>query len=60
MERLGLNRTHQLLVYTDDVNVLGKNINIIRNNNKTLAEDSKEVGLKINTGKIKNMFMAYH
>jgi hypothetical protein len=43
---LKLNRTHQLLVYTDDVNLLGDNINIIKKNIDTFIDASKEVGLE--------------
>jgi hypothetical protein len=45
---LKLNRIHQLLAYTDDVNVLGDNIHTIKKNTETLIDASKEVGLEIN------------
>jgi hypothetical protein len=48
---LKLNGTHQLLVYGDDVNLLGDNIDIIRKNTATLTVASKEVDLEVNTEK---------
>jgi hypothetical protein len=43
---LKLNRTHQLLAYADDVNLLEDNIDAINKNTETLIIDtSKEVGL---------------
>jgi hypothetical protein len=39
---LKLNGTHQLLVYVDDVNLLGDNIDIIKKNTETLIDASKE------------------
>jgi hypothetical protein len=42
---LKLNGTHQLLAYTDDVNLLGDNIDTIKKNTEILIDASKEVGL---------------
>jgi hypothetical protein len=52
---LKIKRTHQLLAYADDVNLLGDNIHTIRKNMETLIEATKEVGLEINVGKTKYM-----
>jgi hypothetical protein len=56
---LKLNGTHQLLVYADDVNLLGANI---KKNTETLIGASKEVGLEVNAEKTKYsyMFMSRH
>jgi hypothetical protein len=40
---LKLNGTHQLLVYADDVNILGDNIYTIRKGTQTLIDASKEI-----------------
>jgi hypothetical protein len=45
---LKLNGTHQLLAYTDDVKLLGDNIDTIKKNTETLIDASKEVGVEIN------------
>jgi hypothetical protein len=55
---LKLNRTHQLLAYTDDVNLLGNNIDTIKKNTETLIDASKEVGLEINVEKTKYMLLS--
>ena len=40
-----LNGTHQLLVYADDVNMLGGSVHIIKEKAEALVDDSKENGL---------------
>jgi hypothetical protein len=42
---LKLNMTHQLLVYADDVDLLGDNVYTIKKNTQTLIDASKKVGL---------------
>jgi hypothetical protein len=56
---LKLNGTHQLLVYADDVNLLGDNIDAIKKNRETLIDASKEVGLEVNTEKTKYMLLIF-
>jgi hypothetical protein len=57
---LKLNGTHQLLAYADDVNLLGDNIDTIKENMETLIDASKEVGLEINVEKTKYMLLSHH
>jgi hypothetical protein len=49
---LQLNGTHQLQVYTDDVNILGRSVLVIKKNTETSVVASKEIGLKVNAEKI--------
>jgi hypothetical protein len=48
-------KSHQLLVYADDVNLLGDNIDTIKKNAQNLIDASKEIGLEVNTEKNKYM-----
>jgi hypothetical protein len=44
---LKLNRTHQLLAYAEEVNLLGNNTDTINKNTETLINASREIGLEI-------------
>jgi hypothetical protein len=57
---LELNVKHQLLVYTDDVNLLGDSVNPKKGNSETLLEASRDIGLDINTKRTKYMIMPHH
>jgi hypothetical protein len=57
---LKLNGTHQLLVYADDVSLLGDNIDTIKKNTQTSFDAIKEVGIEVNTEKSKYMLLSRH
>jgi hypothetical protein len=52
------NWTHQLLVYTNDVNLLGGNIDTIKKNTGNLIDASKEIGLEVTAEKTKHMLLS--
>jgi hypothetical protein len=51
--------THQLLVYVDDVNLLGDCIITIQENTETLLEASTNIGLEMDAEKTKYMIMSF-
>jgi hypothetical protein len=55
---LKLSGTHQLLVCTDDVNILDYNIETAKENTQTLIDTSKPIGLEVNTEKTKYMSLS--
>jgi hypothetical protein len=57
-EGLKLNGTHQLLVYADDVNVLGGSVHAIKKNTEALVVASNKIGLQANAKKTKYTIMS--
>ena len=55
---LTLNGTHQLLAYSDDVNILGERVHTVKENAEALAVATKETGLEVNADKTKYMVMS--
>jgi predicted Co/Zn/Cd cation transporter (cation efflux family) len=53
-----LSGAHHLLVYADDVIIVGENIDTIQKNTKALLDASKEVGLEVNPKEAKYMLMS--
>jgi hypothetical protein len=57
---LKLNGMHQLLVYADNVNLLGDKIDTVNKNPKTLTDTNNEVDLEVNAEKAKYMMLFCH
>jgi hypothetical protein len=57
---LELKGTHQLLVYANNVNLLGDSVNTIKENSGTLLDGSRDIGLEINAEKTMYMIMSHH
>jgi len=54
---LKLNGTHQLLVYVDDVDILGRSDNTKKQNSEDLIVAVREIGLEVNGDENKYMVM---
>jgi hypothetical protein len=55
---LKLNDKHLLLVYADDVNVLGGSIHTVQKNTEALVVASKEIDLEVNADETKLVVMS--
>jgi hypothetical protein len=55
-----LNGTQELLAYADNVNLLGDNIDNIKNSRETLIVSSKKVCVEVNVEKTKYIFLSSH
>ena len=53
-----LNGTHQLVVYADDIYILGGSVHTRKENTETLVVTSKEIGLEVNDDKTKYTVMS--
>ena len=53
-----LNGIHQLLVYDDDVYILGGSVHTIKKNAEALLVASKETGLEVNADETNYMVMS--
>ena len=55
---LKLNGTHQILVYADDVYILGRSTYTVQKNTEALVVASKDTGLEVNANKTTYMVMS--
>ena len=54
-----MNGKYQLLVYADDVNLLGDNLQIVRENAEIFIKASKDIVLQVSSEKTKYMITSY-
>jgi len=54
---LKLNGAHQILVYADNVNILGGSMHTIKENAEAVVMANKEIGLKVYADKTMYMVM---
>jgi hypothetical protein len=54
---LKLNGTHQIMVYADNVNILGRSVHTIKENAGGVVVANKEIGLEVNADKTMYMVM---
>jgi len=55
---LKLNGAHQLLVYADDVNILGGSVHTVKENAEAVVVASKEIVPEVNADKTKYIIMS--
>jgi hypothetical protein len=55
---LELNGTHKLLVYADDINLLGYSLNSVKQNTRSLLEAVRNLSLEINAEKTNYMIIS--
>jgi len=55
---LKLNGTRHLLVYADDINILGGSVHTVKENAEALVVVSKETGLEVTADKTKYMVLS--
>ena len=53
-----LNGTHHLLVYADNVHIMGTSVHAIKKSTEALLVTSKEIRLEVNADKTKCMVMS--
>jgi hypothetical protein len=53
-----LNGAHHLLVYADDVNILGRSVHTVETNTEALVVATREIGLEVSADETKYMVMS--